>query len=131
MRLARPGATEGEWRERLVREEGQGWAAQGRDLLLAAETVDRRRVQGIAIGGLGLAHAYVREWRLMLQQLSVGAAGTRRTRRQSGRAIQARIQAHGKRRGQGQGLLFLASRPPPAPIPTRPTQFRPSSPPVA
>ena len=63
--------------------------AQGCDFLLAAETVDRRGVQGIAIGGLGIIHAYVRERQLMLQQFSVGTAEITQTHRQLGRAIQA------------------------------------------
>ena len=46
VQLARLGAMEGEWRDRLVQEEGQGRAAQGCSFLLTAEAVDRRGVQG-------------------------------------------------------------------------------------
>ena len=77
----------GEWNERLVQEEGQGWAAQGCNFLLTAETMDKRGVQGIAIGGLGLIHACVWERQLMLHQFLVGATEITQTHRQLGRAI--------------------------------------------
>ena len=58
-------------------------------MLLAAQTVDRRGVQGIAIRGLGLVHAYVRDRQPVLQHFSVRTAKITQTRRQSGRAVQA------------------------------------------
>ena len=58
VQLAGLGAMECEWRDRLAKEEGQSRAAQGCDLLQAA---GRRGLQGAAIGGLGLLHAFVRD----------------------------------------------------------------------
>ena len=75
--------------DRLLQEEGQGRAAQGCGFLLTAEAVDRRVVQGMAIGGLGLIRAYVRGRQLMSQHFSLRTAMITETRKRSGRAIQA------------------------------------------
>ena len=50
VQLTRFGAMDGEWREQLVQEEGHGWAAQGCDFLLTAETVSGQT------GGTGDCH---------------------------------------------------------------------------
>ena len=51
--------------------------------------MDRWGVQGIAIGGLGLLHAYMLEKQLMLQQFSMEATEITQTHIQMGRDIQA------------------------------------------
>ena len=95
---------EGEWRERLVQEDGPGWAAHGCDFLLAAETVDRRRVQGMAIRGLGLVHAYVREKQLMSQQFSAGVTEITRPHRHCQWWGGCRLSAHRVQRADNIGM---------------------------
>ena len=58
-------------------------------------------MQGAAIGGLGLLHAFVRDKHLILQHFSTHTAMITEARRQSGRAIQV----HAMRR-----VLHLAAR---------------------
>ena len=97
-----------EWRDRLAQEEGQSRAAQWCGFLQAAEAVGRRGVQGAAIRGLGLLHAFVRDKQLILQHFSVHTAMITETRRQSGRAIQV----HAMRRVlqvEAQGRAWVAS----------------------
>ena len=82
-------ALEGEWRARIAQEEGQGWVARGRYFLLRADRMHRGRAQGLAMGGLGLLHAYVLEKRHMMQQFAVEATHIKQTHIQMGRDIQA------------------------------------------
>ena len=49
----------------------------------------RERAQGLAMGGLGLLHAYVLEKRHMMQQFAVEATNIKQTHIQMGRDIQA------------------------------------------
>ena len=49
----------------------------------------RERAQGLAMGGLGLLHAYVLEKRHMMQQFAVEATKIKQTHIQMGRNIQA------------------------------------------
>ena len=55
-----------EWRDRLA-QEGQSRAAQGCSFLLTVEGAGRQGVQGAAIRGLGLLHAFVQDKQLILQ----------------------------------------------------------------
>ena len=82
-------ALEVEWRERIAQEEGQGWVAQGCYFLLEADRVHRDRAQVLAMGGLGLLHAYVLEKRHMMQQFAEEATIIEQTHIQMGRDIQA------------------------------------------
>ena len=63
--------------------------AQGCHFLQGADQVNRRGVQGLAMGGLGILHAYVLDKRQMLQHFSGEATEIKQTHTQMGRDIQA------------------------------------------
>ena len=81
---------EGEWRDRVVREERQRWVALGASRVQEAETIGRRGLLAAARGGLSLLHAFVRGKRLILQHATAHVNTMAEAQQQAARASQVR-----------------------------------------